>query len=190
MPELELGFWKASVRAREMPGARDALDLFHRLGLPMAVVSNTSFGERVIRYELEQHRLTEHLVRHGVVGVFDAKTERAAVRDGGGAIEREAEDIWFVGDRLDTDVAGAKAAGRRWRTPHDRTNRSVERRRSRCDELERFRRSGFPPAFKPTARYDSWLSTSRWLSSVAKAALPLPIWMMKKPCLVARTSFC
>ena len=99
MPELELGFWKASVRAREMPGARDALDLFHRLGLPMAVVSNTSFGERVIRYELEQHRLTEHLsfvmasseysVRKPNVLLFETAAARLKVK---------AEDIWFVGD--------------------------------------------------------------------------------------------
>src|SRR6185295_10134311 len=59
--DLELGYWKASVRAREMPGAREALDQFHRAGLPMAVVSNTSFGEPVIRYELEKYGLTDHL---------------------------------------------------------------------------------------------------------------------------------
>ena len=88
MPELELGFWKASVRAREMPGARDARSV-SSMGLPMAVVSNTSFGERVIRYELEQHRLTEHLSFVMASSEYSMKTERAAVRDGGGAIERE-----------------------------------------------------------------------------------------------------
>jgi putative hydrolase of the HAD superfamily len=129
MPELELGFWKASVRTREMPGARDALDLFHRLGLPMAVVSNTSFGERVIRYELEQHRLTEHLsfvmasseysVRKPNVLLFETAAARLNVA---------AREIWFVGDRLDTDVAGAKAAGMRavWFNTTGRTDPSSD----------------------------------------------------------------
>jgi putative hydrolase of the HAD superfamily len=112
MPELELGFWKASVHTRPMPGARDALEQFHRRGLPMAVVSNTSFGEPVIRYELANHGLTDHLafvlvssdycVRKPSVLLFETAAARLKVPPA---------DIWFVGDRLDTDVAGAKAAG-------------------------------------------------------------------------------
>jgi HAD superfamily hydrolase (TIGR01662 family) len=112
MAELELGFWKASVQTREMPGARDALEQLHQRGLPLAVVSNTSFGEPVIRYELAKYGLTEYLsfvlvssdyaVRKPNVLLYDTAAARLHVR---------AEDIWFVGDRLDTDVAGAKAAG-------------------------------------------------------------------------------
>ena len=112
MPELELGFWQASVQTREMPGARSALEQFHRWGLPLAVVSNTSFGEPVIRYELAKYGLTEHLsfvlvssdysVRKPNVLLYETAAARLHVR---------ATDIWFVGDRLDTDVAGANAAG-------------------------------------------------------------------------------
>ena len=111
MPELELGFWKASVRAREMPGARDALDLFHRLGLPMAVVSNTSFGERVITTSSSSTgspsisfvmASSEYSMRKPNVLLFETAAARLNVK---------AEDIWFVGDRLDTDVAGAKGRG-------------------------------------------------------------------------------
>ena len=112
MPELELGYWKASVTTRAMPGAREALEQCHRAGVPMAVVSNTSFGEPVIRYELEKYGLTEHLafvlvssdysVRKPNVLLFDAAASRLGVSPA---------HIWFVGDRLDTDVIGAKAAG-------------------------------------------------------------------------------
>jgi putative hydrolase of the HAD superfamily len=112
MSELEIGFWKASVTTRSMPGAREALEQMHRAGLPIAVVSNTSFGEPVIRYELETYGLTNHLafvmvssdysVRKPNVLLFDTAAARLGVRPA---------DIWFVGDRLDTDVAGAKAAG-------------------------------------------------------------------------------
>ena len=112
MTELEMGFWKASVTTRPMPGAWEALEQFHRSGLTTAVVSNTSFGEPVIRYELAKHGLTDHLafvlvssdyaVRKPNVLLFDTAAARLGI---------PAADIWFMGDRLDTDVAGAKAAG-------------------------------------------------------------------------------
>jgi FMN phosphatase YigB (HAD superfamily) len=40
----------------------------------------------------------------------------------------KAEDIWFVGDRLDTDVAGAKVAGMTavWFNPHGQSNPSSD----------------------------------------------------------------
>jgi HAD superfamily hydrolase (TIGR01662 family) len=129
MPDLELGFWKASMHTRTMPGAREALEQFHRWGLPMAVVSNTSFGEPVIRYELAKYGLTDHLafvlvssdyaVRKPNVLLFETAAARLHV---------PAEDIWFVGDRLDTDVAGARAAGMTavWFNPSSRSDQSSD----------------------------------------------------------------
>ena len=112
MAELEMGFWKASVQTRAMPGARQALEQCHRWRLPCAVVSNTSFGEPVIRYELSKHGLTDYLafvivsadyaVRKPNALLFETAAARLGIQPG---------DIWFVGDWLDTDVAGAKAAG-------------------------------------------------------------------------------
>jgi putative hydrolase of the HAD superfamily len=110
--ELELGFWKAAVRTEEMPGARDALARLHGLGIPLAVVSNTAFGEQVIRYELARYGLAEYLRFVMVSSAYNVRKpdvlflETAAARLG-----IDARDIWFVGDRLDKDVAGAKAAG-------------------------------------------------------------------------------
>jgi putative hydrolase of the HAD superfamily len=112
LPELELGYWKASVQTKAMPGAKDTLERLHRLGLPIAVVSNTSFGEHVIRYELAKYGLADHLAFVLVSSDYAVRKpnllllETAAARLG-----MPARDIWFVGDRLDTDVAGAKAAG-------------------------------------------------------------------------------
>ena len=129
MPDLELGFWQASVQTRSMPGAKEALDRFHRCGLPLAVVSNTSFGEHVIRYELAKYGLTDHLafvlvssdyaVRKPNVLLFETAAARLNV---------PAADIWFVGDRLDTDVAGAKAAGMTavWFNANDRSEPSSD----------------------------------------------------------------
>lgn len=111
MAELEAGFWKASVRTRAMPGVRRALERFHDWGMRLGVVSNTSFGEPVIRYELGRHDLStlldvvvvsaEHAVRKPNPLLFDTAAARLGLSP---------RRIWFVGDRLDTDVAGAKAA--------------------------------------------------------------------------------
>ena len=112
MEELELVFWKASVTTRAMPGAKDALEELRKLRLPIAVLSNSSFGSSVIRYELGKHHLADHLsfvmvsaeyaVRKPNPLLMETAAARLGVRPAG---------IWCVGDRLDTDVAGARAAG-------------------------------------------------------------------------------
>jgi HAD superfamily hydrolase (TIGR01662 family) len=112
MSELELGFWKASVQTREIPGAKEALDQFHHWGIPMAVVSNTSFGEPVIRYELAKYGLTDHLSFVMVSADYAVRKPNALLFETAAArLNIRAADIWFVGDRLDTDMAGARAAG-------------------------------------------------------------------------------
>jgi putative hydrolase of the HAD superfamily len=120
MPELELAFWDASVTTRGMPGARRTLEALHAAGVPVAVLSNSSFGAPVIRHEIAKHGLAEHLafvmvsadyvVRKPNPLLFEVAGRRLGVAPG---------DIWFVGDRLDTDVAGARAAGMRtvWLRP-------------------------------------------------------------------------
>jgi putative hydrolase of the HAD superfamily len=109
--ELELGFWAASVQTRAMPGACEALEECHRAGLPMAVVSNTSFGEHVIRYELAKYGLTDHLAFVMVSSDYSVRKPNPLLLDvAASRLGVPARDIWFVGDRLDTDVAGAKAA--------------------------------------------------------------------------------
>jgi len=112
MAELELGYWKASVETEAMPGAREALAQFHHWGLPMAVVSNTSFGEAVIRYELARYGLTDHLAFVMVSSDYSVRKPNVLLYEAAAArLHVPAEGIWFVGDRLDTDIAGAKAAG-------------------------------------------------------------------------------
>lgn len=111
-PELELGFWKASVRTQQMPGARDALERLRQLGLPMGVVSNTAYGEHVIRYELARYGLTDHLAFVMVSADYSVRKPHHLLFDTAAArLGVPPQGIWFVGDRLDTDVAGAKAAG-------------------------------------------------------------------------------
>lgn len=110
--ELETGFWDASVVTRPMAGAREALDRINKMGISMAVLSNAMFTATTIEHDLEKHGLAEHLEFVMVSSDYVVRKpshlgcEIAAVRLGVGPSE-----IWFVGDRLDTDVAAARAAG-------------------------------------------------------------------------------
>jgi len=136
--DLELGFWKASVQTREMPGAREALEQFHRWGSRLAVVSNTSFGEPVIRYELAKYGLTEHLAFVLVSSDYSVRKPNVLLYETAAArLNVSADDIWFVGDRLDTDVAGARAAGMTavWFNPNGRTDPSRDANASRDVDL-------------------------------------------------------
>jgi putative hydrolase of the HAD superfamily len=121
MLDLELDFWKATMTTRPMAGVQEALEQFRKRHLPMAVVSNTMFGSRVIEYELSTHGLSdylsfvmtssEYIVRKPHLLLFKTAAMRLGV---------DAKHIWFVGDRLDTDVHGANAAGMTsvWFNPH------------------------------------------------------------------------
>ena len=112
MDELELAFWKAAVVMHPMAGARHALDAIHAQGLPMGVLSNSSFGSKVIRYELAKHGLADHLAFVMVSADYAVRKpnpllfETAAARLG---VAPSA--IWCIGDRVDTDVDGARASG-------------------------------------------------------------------------------
>ncbi|HKW09764.1 MAG TPA: HAD family hydrolase [Gemmatimonadaceae bacterium] len=110
--ELELTFWDASVMTRPMPGVREVLHDLHRLGCKMGVVSNSSFRGEVIQHELAKHGLVDH------VSIIVSSAEYAVRKPNPLLFETAAallgippRDIWFVGDRMDTDVAGARAAG-------------------------------------------------------------------------------
>ena len=112
MTQLELGFWDASVTTHAIPGARETLDMLCAAGVSAAVLSNASFSATVIRHDLAKHGLADHLafvmvtadyvVRKPNALLFDVAATRLGVAP---------NEIWFVGDRLDTDIAGAKAAG-------------------------------------------------------------------------------
>lgn len=112
LAELELAFWNAAATTHPMPGAREALAALHREGLPLGVVSNTSFRCDVIRGELAKHGLAEHLSVFVMSSEYSVRKPNPLLFETAAALLGvRARDIWFVGDRLDTDVAGAQAAG-------------------------------------------------------------------------------
>ena len=112
LSDLELGYWLAAAKTRPMPGAIEALEIWHRRGVPMAVVSNCRFAARVLQHELERHDLAKHLAFIMVSAEYAARKPNAMVFTA--AAQRlgvVANDIWFIGDSLHKDMAGAKAAG-------------------------------------------------------------------------------
>jgi len=121
-PKLELDFWKATVTSRAMPGAAAALDVFRSHRVPMAVVSNSSFGPDVIGYELNRHGLADHLTFVMVSAEYAVrKPTRLLFETAAARIGAEPADIWFIGDSHEMDVEGARAAGMTsvWLKPGD-----------------------------------------------------------------------
>jgi HAD superfamily hydrolase (TIGR01662 family) len=111
-PELERGFWDASVTTYPIPGARQALECLAHAGVRMAVLSNASFSADVIRHDLAKHGLADHLAFVMVTADYVVRKPSGLVVEVAAArLGASPSDVWVVGDRLDTDVAGAKAAG-------------------------------------------------------------------------------
>ncbi len=110
--ELELAFWNASVTTAAMPGAREASIEIHRCGIPTAVVSNSSFGAHVLRHELDKHGLAAHLAFVMVSADYVVRKPKALLFETAAArLGVPPDDTWFIGNRPDTDMAGARAAG-------------------------------------------------------------------------------
>ena len=112
LADLELAFWNASVRTQPMPGVEAALVEFRRLGIPMGVVSNSSFGQRIIRHELAKHGFVDGLAVIAVSAEYAVRKPNPLLFEAAaGLLGVPPAHVWFVGDRLDTDIAGARAAG-------------------------------------------------------------------------------
>lgn len=61
LAELEIPYWDACAEMRPMPGAHDALRELQHLGVPLALVSNSSFSASVLQHELRKHDLAAPL---------------------------------------------------------------------------------------------------------------------------------
>ena len=84
------------------------------------MLSNASFSADVIRHDLAKHGLADHLAFVMVTADYVVRKPSALLLEVAAArLGAAAADVWVVGDRLDTDVAGARAAGMRaiWLRP-------------------------------------------------------------------------
>lgn len=109
--ELELEFWRAAVQMRTEPNVVDALEAARR-DIPMGIVSNSGFSGRVLEDELARHGLEGRFrfvmasADYGFRKPHPLLFETAAARLG-----RRPEAVWFVGDSLRHDIAGARGVG-------------------------------------------------------------------------------
>ena len=121
---MELEFWKSVVSYAPEPGIGEALTTLKSHGLKMAVVSNNAFSGPVLEWELEQHNLlkafafvlssADYGIRKPHPLIFSTAVSKLGVLP---------SEVWFCGDMLQFDVAGAKEAGL-WAIWYNRQNKN------------------------------------------------------------------
>ncbi|MBI4559378.1 MAG: HAD family hydrolase [Candidatus Hydrogenedentes bacterium] len=110
--ELELEFWKSSTRMSPTPGIYETLDALAGRGLPIAVLSNSMFSQETLAWELSHHELS---TRFGfVMSSADyglRKPHSQLFLTAAAKLGVEPQHVWFVGDSLKHDIAGAQSVG-------------------------------------------------------------------------------
>jgi putative hydrolase of the HAD superfamily len=105
-------FWDASISYSPEPGIGDVLHYLMDRGIPRGIISNSMFSGAVLETELNKHGLRsmfDFLLSSADYGIrkphpllFELALHRLGL---------EAQSVWFVGDKLETDIAGAKKVG-------------------------------------------------------------------------------
>lgn len=110
--ESEWVFWRAAIRVGVIDGVPELLREVRSLGLPMGVVSNSSFAGVTLERELERHGIREFfrfVISSADYGVRkpDPLIFEVALR----RLEMKAGQVWFAGDNVGYDIIGAHNAG-------------------------------------------------------------------------------
>lgn len=109
---IEREFWKASHRMSPAPDIRECLRGMQDLSLIPAVLSNSMFPRAVLEWELKRHRMLNafaFVMSSADYGI--SKPAKPLFEAAAGKLGLQPQQIWFVGDRYDTDIAGAVEAG-------------------------------------------------------------------------------
>jgi putative hydrolase of the HAD superfamily len=112
MDESEWVFWRASLQVSIIDGVCDLLREAESLGLPMGVVSNSSFAACTLERELETQGIrgyfrfvissADYGVRKPDPLIFEVALRRLGFDPG---------QVWFAGDNVGYDIIGARQAG-------------------------------------------------------------------------------
>jgi putative hydrolase of the HAD superfamily len=105
-------FWHASVTFTPEPGIDEVLRYLTGAGIRRGIISNSVFSGAVLEAELAKHNLGgafEFLLSSADYGI--RKPHPLLFEIGLARLGLEAEAVWFVGDRLEADIVGAKAVG-------------------------------------------------------------------------------
>ena len=123
---IELEFWKASVCYTPEPGIGETLYAMKEYGVRMAVVSNFPFSGPVLSWELEKQGLLEAF--EFVISSADCGIRKPHPLIFSTALSKfglSPSEVWFVGDTLQSDIAGAKQAGL-WAVWYNRQKKGAE----------------------------------------------------------------
>jgi putative hydrolase of the HAD superfamily len=110
--ESEWLFWRASLQVSIIEGVSDLLRDAEALGMPMGVVSNSSFAASTLERELEIQGIRGHFrfvissadygVRKPDPLIFEVALRRLGM---------QASQVWFAGDNVGYDIIGASQSG-------------------------------------------------------------------------------
>jgi putative hydrolase of the HAD superfamily len=112
LEESEWVFWRASLQVSLIDGVDEVLRELEALGMPMAVVSNSSFAGCTLERELEIQGIrgyfqfvissADYGVRKPDPLIFEVALRRLGL---------DAGRVWFAGDNVGYDIIGASQAG-------------------------------------------------------------------------------
>ncbi|HTZ52702.1 MAG TPA: HAD family hydrolase [Spirochaetia bacterium] len=110
--ECEWLFWQEAMRVSLVEGVRELLEGLGRMGMPLGVVSNSSFAARTLERELSRHGIgdsfrfvvssADYGVRKPDPLIFEVALRRFPL---------DAGRAWFAGDNVGYDLIGASGAG-------------------------------------------------------------------------------
>jgi putative hydrolase of the HAD superfamily len=110
--ESEWVFWRASLQVSLIDGVGDLLRGVESLGMPMGVVSNSSFAASSLERELQAQGIRDYFrfvissadygVRKPDPLIFEVALRRLGF---------DATRVWFAGDNVGYDIIGAHQAG-------------------------------------------------------------------------------
>jgi putative hydrolase of the HAD superfamily len=112
MEECEWAFWDAALEVALIDGVHGMLEALTAAGIPMGVVSNSSFSGPILEKELARLGVrpsfqfvissADYIVRKPHPLIFEIALRRLGL---------EPNQVWFAGDNVTYDVQGALSAG-------------------------------------------------------------------------------
>ncbi len=112
LEESEWVFWRAGLEITLIDGVKELLAGLEAAGMPMGVVSNSSFAGPTLERELERQGIRRYFsfvissadygVRKPDPLIFEVALRRLGL---------EAGQVWFAGDNVGYDIEGAHGAG-------------------------------------------------------------------------------
>ena len=110
--EIELEFFRTATQFTPEAGVNGVLEELSEAGVPMAVVSNSSFSGNALSWELARHDLLRFFAFLMSSGDYVVRKPHPVLFATAAAkLGFAASELWYVGDSLEYDVAGARAAG-------------------------------------------------------------------------------